>query len=183
MNRLQKEYQQKVRDQLMKEFELDSPMALPKIQKVILNTGITDVQGNAKNEALENMKKQFATITGQTAQITKAKKAISNFNLRQGEPIGVMVTLRGDRMWQFLDKLISIALPRVKDFRGVSKKAFDGNGNFSLGLEEQIIFPEIDYDEIESVRSLQVNIVTSADNDKIARRLLELLGMPFEKEE
>lgn len=183
MNRLQEKYQKEVRDQLKKEFELANPMALPKIEKVVLNTGITDVEGGAKDEALENMKKQFGTITGQTAQITKAKKAISNFSLRQGEPIGVMVTLRGDHMWQFLDKLISIALPRVKDFRGVSKKAFDGNGNFSLGLEEQIIFPEIEYDEIERIRSLQVNIVTSSNSDKIARRLLELLGMPFEKEE
>lgn len=184
MNRLKQTYQQDVAPKLQKELKLDSPMAVPNINKIVLNMGVTEPEaGGARDKVLENIKKQFATITGQTPQITRAKKAISNFGLREGEPIGVALTLRGDRMWQFLDKLIAVALPRVKDFKGVSATAFDGHGNYSLGLEEQIVFPEIDYDEIDSVRSFQVNIVTSTNSNEQAKLLLELLGMPFEKPE
>lgn len=180
MNRLKKKYQQEVVDQLVKEFELSTKFAAPKITKIVINTGVSDPPDpRERARALENIKQQLAVITGQQPVVTRARKAISNFALKQGDPLGLKVTLRGDRMWQFLDKLISIALPRVKDFRGVSRKAFDGRGNYSLGLEEQIIFPEIDYDEIESVRGLQVNIVTNTNNQEQAFRMLELLGMPF----
>ncbi|MBD3249984.1 MAG: 50S ribosomal protein L5 [Candidatus Pacebacteria bacterium] len=184
MNRLKQQYQQEVAPKLQKELKLSSPMAVPTITKIVLNMGVTEPQETGPREkALENIQEQFATITGQRPQITKAKKAISNFGLRAGDPVGVTVTLRGQKMWQFLDKLISVALPRVKDFKGVSLTAFDGQGNYSIGLEEQIIFPEINYDQIESVRSFQVNINTSTESNQQARRLLELLGMPFEKEE
>lgn len=184
MNRLQQKYQQELKPILQKEFDLSSPMAVPGVKKIVINMGVSQpADPKARLSALENIQKQFGVISGQAAQITKARKSIANFGLREGDPVGVMVTLRGDRMWQFLDKLISIALPRVKDFRGVSRTAFDGNGNYSMGLEEQIIFPEVNYDDIENVRSFQVNIVTDADNDEQARKLLELLGMPFEKEE
>jgi large subunit ribosomal protein L5 len=140
------------------------------------------IEPKARKAALENLAVQFSQITGQKAIVTVAKKSISGFKLRQGDPMGVMVTLRGEKMWQFLRKLISVALPRVKDFRGISKKAFDGQGNYALGLEEQIIFPEIKYDQIESTRGLQIVFVTSAKTNEDAFRLLELLGLPFEKE-
>ncbi len=184
MNRLKEKYQQEVVDQLAKEFDLPSKHAAPAISKIVINTGVAEpVDVRERTRALENIKEQIAVITGQQPIITRAHKAISNFAVREGDPLGVKVTLRGKKMWQFLDKMISVALPRVKDFRGVSAEAFDGHGNYSLGFEEQIVFPEIDYDEIESVRGLQVNIVTTTDDDKQAKRFLELLGMPFEKEE
>lgn len=184
MNRLSKKYQQEIVSQLQKEFSLPSAMAAPKIKKIVVNTGISEPDDTRERmKVIENVSQQLATVTGQRPKITRAKKAISNFGLRVGDPLGVTLTLRGKKMWQFLDKLISIALPRVKDFRGVSRDAFDGHGNYSLGLEEQIIFPEIDYDEIDSVRGLQVNIVTSTDQDQQAFKLLQLLGMPFAKEE
>lgn len=184
MNRLKETYQQKIVDQLVEEFNLSNKFAAPSISKIVINTGVSDpADPRERGRVLENIKKQIAVITGQQPVITRARKAVSNFALRKGDPLGLKVTLRGKKMWQFLDKLISVALPRVKDFRGVSATAFDGQGNYSLGFEEQIIFPEIDYDEIESIRGLQVNIVTTAQDDLQAKRLLELLGMPFAKEE
>ncbi len=183
MNRLKKKYQQEVALALKKELKVNSVFAVPKITKITLNIGVSQpVDARERRKVLENVAKQLETITGQKSVITKAKKAISNFTLRQGDPLGAKVTLRGERMWQFLDKLISIALPRVKDFSGVSKTAFDGQGNYSLGIEEQIVFVELDYDKIDSVRSLQVNIITNTKKDQQAFRLLEMLGMPFEKD-
>lgn len=182
MNRLKTRYQTEIAPALQKELAVKSVFQVPSLKKVVVNFGVTQpADPRARAQALENVKAQVALITGQAPQITRAKKAIANFKLRQGDPMGVMVTLRGERMWDFVDKLISIVLPRVKDFRGVSTTAFDGNGNYSLGIEEQIIFPEINYDEIESIRPLQVNFVIGGE-DKNAYRLLELLGMPFSKE-
>lgn len=184
MNRLKKKYQQEVLPALKKEMNAASDFAVPKVRKISINVGVSEpVDPRERRKALENIADQIKTITGQRPVITLARKAVANFSLRQGDPLGVKVTLRGERMWQFLDKLISVALPRVKDFRGVSPTAFDGQGNYSLGLEEQIVFVEVDYDKIESIRGLQVNIITSTKKDEEAFRLLELLGMPFEKEE
>ena len=184
MNRLKEKYQQEVLPVLMKEFDFKNATQVTKIEKVVVNMGVTDPQEpRAREKIMPLIVKQFEDITGQHPQITRARKSIANFKLREGDPMGVMVTLRGDRMWEFLDRLISIVLPRVKDFRGVSKVAFDGQGNYSLGIEEQIAFPEIEFDQIDSIRSLQVNVVTSNKDDKETFRMLELLGMPFEKEE
>lgn len=183
MTDLQQRYQQEIVAQLEKELKIANVFAVPKLKKIIINSGMSDpVEPKARQSALENLAVQFGQITGQKAMITTAKKSISGFKLRQGDPMGVKVTLRGEKMWQFLRKLISVALPRVKDFRGVSKTAFDGQGNYSLGLEEQIIFPEISYDQMENSRGLQIVFVTSAKNNNDAFRLLELLGLPFEKE-
>lgn len=177
-------YQQEVLPKLQKEFGHSNVFSVAKILKVAINMGVAHpADPKLREKVVENVAQQFTVISGQHAQITKAKKAISTFKLREGDPMGAMVTLRGQNMWEFLDKLVSIALPRVKDFRGISKKAFDGQGNYSLSLEEQIVFPEIEYDKIESIRGLQVNIVTSTKNDAEALRMLELLGFPFEKEE
>jgi large subunit ribosomal protein L5 len=182
MNRLQQHYQQEIVPQLIKELKVKTVFQVPHLKKVVLNMGVSDPQDpRARKQALENIKAQIALITGQQPQVTLAKKAISNFKLRAGDPLGVMVTLRGERMWEFTDKFLSIVLPRVKDFRGVSTTAFDGQGNYSLGISEQIIFPEIKYDEIERIRSLQVNFITMSDDDS-ARLMLKLLGMPFSKE-
>ena len=184
MNRLRKQYQEKVVPALKKEFASPNLFAVPKIEKIVLNMGITDpADPKAREKIMPIIVKQFEMITGQKPVITKARQAISNFKLRQGDPLGVMVTLRGEYMWEFLDKLISLVLPRVKDFRGVSATAFDSEGDYSLGLEEQIAFPEIDFDQIEKIRGLQVNIVISNSNQEKSFRLLELLGMPFEKED
>ena len=184
MNRLRKQYQEKVAPALKKEFDLPNIFAVPKIEKIVLNMGISDpIDPKAREKVMPIVVKQFEIITGQKSVVTKARQAISNFKLRKGDPLGVMVTLRGEYMWEFLDKLISLVLPRVKDFRGISKSAFDGNGNYSLGIEEQIAFPEIDFDQIERIRGLQANIVISNSNQQQSLRLLELLGMPFEKEE
>lgn len=183
MNRLQERYQSEVLPTLQKEFKVDSALAVPRLQKIVINMGVTDPQDpRARKDVIANVVEQFKVITGQQPAVTKAKKAISGFKLRKGDPLGVMVTLRGQRMWQFLDKLISITLPRVKDFQGVSRTAFDGQGNYNLGIEEQIVFPEIVYDQIDSVRSLQVTFVMTGKNDKMSFRLLELMGMPFAKE-
>jgi large subunit ribosomal protein L5 len=183
MNRLKQKYQSEVVAKLQKELKLKSNLAVPRIIKVNVNMGVSDPQDpKARKLAINNIVEQFRIITGQQPQITKAKKAIATFKLRKGDPLGVMVTLRGEYMWEFMDKLISVALPRVKDFRGSSRTAFDGHGNYSLGLEEQIIFPEVNYDSIERIRSLQVNITTNTDSDQDAFRLLELLGIPFAKE-
>lgn len=184
MNRLKQKYQQEVKAQLQKELGIKNEFALPALKKIVVNMGVTDPQDPKQRlTALENVADQFMVITGQKPQITRAKKSISGFKLREGEPLGVMVTLRGEYMWEFLDKVISITLPRVKDFRGVSRKAFDGHGNYSLGLDEQIVFPEIEYDKIERIRGLQIVVVTSAQTNEAAFKLLELLGMPFEKEQ
>jgi large subunit ribosomal protein L5 len=183
-HRLKQKYFDQVLPALQKEFKISNAFATPQIKKVVVNMGVTDpLEIRPRQQAIDNIVEQFKVITGQTPQVTKAKKAIAGFKLRAGDPVGVSVTLRGLFMWEFLDKLISITLPRVKDFRGVSKTSFDGQGNYSLGLEEQIVFPEISYDNIERIRGLQVNVVTSATTNQQAFKLLELLGMPFEKEE
>jgi large subunit ribosomal protein L5 len=179
MNRLQEKYLKEIVPALQKELGLKNIMAVPKLTKVVVNIGITEDQHQA--EALKVMGEQFMVITGQKPKTTMAHKAIAGFKLRAGDPIGLCVTLRGERMYQFVDKLISIVLPRVKDFQGVSTTAFDQQGNYSLGLEEQIVFPEIEYDKIDKVRSLQINLNSTAKDAKVARRLLELLGMPFKK--
>ena len=184
MNRLKVKFNQEIVPVMQKEFGVTNTFMLPKIKKVVVNMGVSEPQDpRARKQALENIVEQFKIITGQTPQITKAKKAISSFKLRAGDPLGVMVTLRGERMWQFLDKLITIVLPRVKDFRGTSRHAFDGQGNYSLGLHEQIVFSELSYDQIERIRGLQINITTQSGSDDRSRRMLELLGMPFAKEE
>lgn len=184
MNRMRQQYQETVAPTLEKELGVSTAFAVPKITKIVINMGVTDPQDpRARMNVVENVVEQFKVITGQQPQITRARKAIAGFKLRQGDPLGVMVTLRGERMWQFLDKLISITLPRVKDFQGVSKSAFDAKGNYNLGLEEQIVFPEIEYDKIEGVRGLQITIVFESSNPDRSRRLLELLGMPFVKED
>lgn len=181
MNRLKKKYQEEIVPQLMKELKIKHQMAVPGVKKIVLNVGITEDQ--RQNESLENMSQQLAAITGQKPKVTAARQSIAGFKLRAGDPIGLMVTLRGERMYQFLDKLINIVLPRVKDFQGVSQTAFDQNGNYSLGLYEQIVFPEIDYDKIDKVRGMQINMVTSAENPEQAKALLKALGLPFKKEE
>jgi len=184
MNRLQQNYQQKIKQALIKEFKLENVNQAPAVKKVVINMGVTEPQEpRQRKPVIENILQQFEIMTGQNPQITYAKKSIAGFKLREGDPIGVMVTLRGQYMWEFLDKLMSITLPRVKDFRGVSRTAFDGQGNYNLGLEEQIVFPEIDYDKIERIRGLQITIVTSTKEDAQAFRLLEEMGMPFAKEE
>lgn len=182
MNRLQQKYNDEVRPALQKKLGVKSVMAVPRVTKIVINTGITKPQDpRARKDVIENVLAQFKLISGQQPQMTRARQAISNFKLRKGDPMGVMVTLRGQYMWEFLDKLISIALPRVKDFQGVSRTAFDGRGNYSMGIEEQIIFPEIEYDKIDSIRSLQVIITTTAQDNDSARELLDMLGMPFAK--
>lgn len=183
MNRMKQKYQQEVAPKLMQEFKHANAMAAARILKVGVNMGVAKpVEPKEREQVVANVVKQFEAITGQHPQITRARKAVAEFKLREGDPMGVMVTLRGEKMWEFLDKLVSITLPRVKDFRGINKKAFDGQGNYSLGLEEQIVFPEIEYDQIESVRGLQINIITSTKQDPESFRMLELLGFPFEKE-
>jgi large subunit ribosomal protein L5 len=162
---------------MIQDFHLRTPMAVPSLKKVVLNVGVGEATSNAK--AMESVTKDLALITGQQPVVRRAHKSIAAFKLREGQPVGMMVTLRGDRMYLFLDKLFNAALPRIRDFRGVSRTAFDGRGGFSLGVREQIIFPEIDYNQIEKMRGLQVNIVSSARTDEEARRLLELLGCPF----
>jgi len=177
-------YQKEILPALKKEFGIKNIMAVPKLRKIVVNMGVSDPQDpKVRKQAIDNIVQQFMVITGQKPKITTARQSIATFKLRAGDPLGVAVTLRGKRMWQFFRKLVAVALPRVKDFRGVSRTAFDGQGNYSLGLEEQIIFPEIEYDKIERVRSLQAIFVTTAPNDEQSRRLLELFGMPFVKED
>ncbi len=184
MNRLAKKYQQEVRPKLQKEWSLSSGFAVPKIKKIVINMGITKPEdAGAREPIIEQVAKQLEVIAGQKPLITRARKDISGFNLRKGDPVGLKVTLRGQYMWEFLDKLITITLPRVRDFQGVPRTAFDGHGNYSLGLDEQIVFAEIDYDMVDEVRSLQLTIATDTKEDQKAFRLLELLGMPFAKEE
>lgn len=177
--RLKKRFDDEIAPALLKEFSYANSMQVPRIQKVVLNIGMGEATQNAKS--LDAASEQLATITGQRPVITRAKKSISNFKVREKNPIGIMVTLRGPRMWEFMDRLLNTALPRIRDFRGVSRKAFDGRGNFSLGVREQLIFPELEYDKIDRVRGFQINIITSARNDEEGARLLELLGMPFSR--
>ena len=179
MSRLKDRYSKDVAPALKKEFGYKNVMAIPKIEKVVVNMGLGEATQNAK--IVDTGTDELARVTGQKPVVTRAKKSIAQFKVRKGMPIGTMVTLRGERMWEFLDRLISVALPRVRDFRGVSPKGFDGRGNYTLGLREQLIFPEIDYDRIDRVRGMEVTIVSSARTDPEARRLLELLGIPFQR--
>jgi large subunit ribosomal protein L5 len=178
--RLKERYKAEIVPELQKQFEYTNIMQVPRVEKVTVNIGLGEARENAR--AVETATADMATITGQKPVVTRAKKAISNFKIRENMPVGAAVTLRGDRMYEFLDRLLNVALPRIRDFHGVAVKAFDGRGNFSLGLREQLIFPEIDYDKVDRIRGMQVNIITSARNDEEGRRLLELLGMPFAKE-
>ena len=177
MARLKEKYKSEIAPALAKEFDIKNPMAIPKIQKVVVNMGLGEASANAK--ILDTATDELKAITGQKPVITKAKKSIAAFKLRQGMSIGTMVTLRGDRMYEFLDRLISVALPRVRDFRGISGKAFDGRGNYTLGIREQLIFPEIDFNKVDKTRGMNISIITSATNDDQARSLLKALGMPF----
>lgn len=181
MNRLEQKYKETVKDALMKEFAYTSPMECPKLEKVVINLGVGDAISNPK--LLDEAVSELTQISGQKPVITKAKKSIANFKLREGMAIGCKVTLRGTRMYEFLDKLINISLPRVRDFHGVSGTAFDGRGNYTLGIREQLIFPEINFDKVGKVRGMDIVIVTSAKTNKEAYALLEQLGMPFAKKE
>lgn len=174
---LRERYQSEIRPAMMKEFDLENPMEVPRVTKIVLNVGVGEAIDNAK--ALDSAVQDVSIITGQQPVVTKARKSIANFKVREGRSIGVKVTLRGDRMWSFLDRLTNIALPRTRDFRGVSPNSFDGRGNYTLGVREQLIFPEIDYDSIDKIRGFEVTIVTTAPDDEQGRRLLQLLGMPF----
>ncbi|KGP72479.1 50S ribosomal protein L5 [Pontibacillus yanchengensis] len=179
MNELMKQYKEEVIPSLQSKFDYESVMQVPKVEKIIINMGVGDAVQNAK--ALDNAVEELTLISGQKPLITKAKKSIAGFRLREGMPIGAKVTLRGERMYEFLQKLIAVSLPRVRDFRGISKKAFDGRGNYTLGVKEQLIFPEINYDKVNKVRGMDIVIVTTANNDEEARELLTQFGMPFQK--
>ncbi len=174
---MKERYQEAVAPALTKDFGLENPMQVPRIEKVVVNIGVGEALDNAKS--LDAAVDELTLITGQKPVVTKARRSIAAFKLREGRAIGVKVTLRGERMWSFLDRLINVALPRTRDFRGVSGDSFDGRGNYTLGVREQIIFPEIQYDKIDKVRGFEVTIVTTAPNDEQARRLLQLMGMPF----
>jgi large subunit ribosomal protein L5 len=175
--RLRTHYDSEVKGKLLEEFSYDNPMRVPKLTKIVINMTTKDAVQNVK--LLDAARDELTAIAGQRAVITRARKSIANFKLREGMPIGVRVTLRGARMWEFLDRLISVAIPRIRDFRGVNPKAFDGRGNYSLGLTEQIIFPEIDYDKVNRIHGMNIAFVTTAENDEEGRALLRHLGMPF----
>ena len=179
MARLKTQYQQEVAPALMKKFEYKSVMQVPKIDKIVVNVGCGEARENAK--VLDAVVNDLSTITGQKAIITKAKKSVANFKVREGMPVGAKVTLRGEKMWEFLDRLFNVALPRVRDFRGISANAFDGRGNYALGVKEQLIFPEIEYDKIDKIRGMDIVICTTAQSDEEARELLTLVGAPFER--
>ncbi|GAE35342.1 50S ribosomal protein L5 [Halalkalibacter akibai] len=179
MSRLKEKYTSEIVPSLVEKFNYSSVMAVPKLEKIVINMGVGDAVSNAK--ALDKAVEELTTITGQKPLVTKAKKSIAGFKLREGMPIGAKVTLRGERMFEFLDKLITVSLPRVRDFRGISKKAFDGRGNYTLGVKEQLIFPEIDYDKVDKVRGMDIVLVTTANTDEEARELLTQMGMPFQK--
>jgi large subunit ribosomal protein L5 len=176
---LQETYNAKIVAKLKEQFGYQNIHQVPKVSKIIINRGLGEASQNAK--ALESSINELATITGQKPVVTRAKKAIASFKIRKGMPVGVMVTLRGDRMYAFLERLIHLALPRIRDFRGISTKSFDGRGNYSLGVREQLIFPEIDYDAIDQIRGLDISIVTTANTDEEGRALLQEMGMPFRK--
>jgi large subunit ribosomal protein L5 len=178
--RMKLRYRNEIAPALMQEFSYQNVMAVPRITKVVLNIGLGEATENAN--VLDTAAEEIGVITGQKAVITRAKRPIANFKIRRrGSPIGVMVTIRGNRMWEFLDRLVNASLPRIRDFHGVPPEAFDGRGNYSLGIREQLIFPEIEYDKVDRIRGMQINIITSARNDEEGKRLLELLGMPFSK--
>lgn len=178
--RLKQRYTQEIRPSLMERFGYKTPMQAPRIEKITVNMGVGDAKQDSK--LLEAASDQLATITGQKPNIRRARKSIAQFKVREGMPVGVAVTLRGERSFEFLDRLMSIAIPRIRDFRGLNPRAFDGRGNYSLGVREQIIFPEVDYDEIDQVRGLDITITTTAKTDEEAHALLEALGMPFARE-
>ena len=176
---LKKLYQDEVAPALMQKFGYKSAMQIPRLEKIVINVGCSEARENAK--VLDAVVNDLTTITGQKAVITKAKKSVANFKLREGMPIGAKVTLRGDKMWEFLDRLFNVALPRVRDFRGISADGFDGRGNYALGIKEQLIFPEIEYDKIDKIRGMDIVICTTAQTDEEARELLTLVGAPFER--
>ena len=177
MPNLKKKYQDEVAPALMQKFGYKSPMQIPRLDKIVVNVGCSEARENAK--VLDAVVSDLTTITGQKAIITKAKKSVANFKLREGMPIGAKVTLRGNKMWEFLDRLFNVALPRVRDFRGISADAFDGRGNYALGIKEQLIFPEIEYDKIDKIRGMDIVMCTTAQTDEEARELLKLVGAPF----
>lgn len=179
MPRLKDTYVNEIAPSLMKKFAYKSPMQIPKLVKIVVNVGCGDAKDNVK--AVEAIVKDIATITGQHPVVVKARKSVANFKLREGMPVGVCVTLRGDRMYEFMDRLFNVALPRVRDFRGIKATGFDGRGNYSFGLKEQLIFPEIEYDKVESIRGMDIAFVTTAQTDEEARELLTLFGAPFAK--
>ena len=177
MNRVKEKYQKEVVPALTKEFGYKNVMAVPRLQKIVVNMGLGEATGNAK--IIDTGADELARITGQKPVIRRSTKSIAQFKLRKGMPVGTSVTLRGDRMWEFLDRLVSIALPRVRDFKGVSPKGFDGRGNYTLGLKDQLLFPEIDYMKVDKARGMNVSVVTTARTDEEARKLLQFIGMPF----
>lgn len=179
MPRLKDKYEREVVPALKDEFKYENPMQVPRLVKIVVNIGLGEAISNAK--ALDGAVKDISDVTGQKPVITRAKRSIAAFRLRTGMAIGAMVTLRGDRMWEFLDRLCNTALPRIRDFQGVSAKAFDGRGNYTLGLKEQLVFPEIEFDKVDKVRGMEISMVTTARNDEEGRRMLALLGMPFVK--
>ena len=179
MSRLKDLYNSEIKDAMVKKFGYKNVMEIPKIDKIVINMGVGEAKDNAK--VLEGAVKDMETITGQKAILTKAKNSVANFKIREGMPIGCKTTLRGDKMYEFLDRLVNLALPRVRDFRGVNPNAFDGRGNYALGIKEQIIFPEIEYDKVDKVRGMDIIIVTTAKTDEEARELLRLFNMPFAK--
>ena len=177
MPRLKDRYREEVAPALKESFEIRNPMRVPRLEKVVVNMGVGEAVQNSR--ALDGAMEDLGRITGQKPQLRRARKSVAGFKIREGMPVGARVTLRGERMWEFLDRLISIALPRVRDFRGISPRSFDGRGNFALGLREQTIFPEVSYDSIDAARGMDVAVVTTAETDEEARELLRLLGMPF----
>lgn len=179
MSRLKEKYLNEIKDEMQKKFEYKNVMQIPKLDKIVINMGVGEAKENAK--ILDTAVKDLETITGQKAVVTRAKNSVANFKLREGQPIGCKVTLRGERMYEFLDRLVNLALPRVRDFRGVNPNAFDGRGNYALGIKEQIIFPEIEYDKVDKVRGMDIIFVTTANTDEEARELLAQFDMPFAK--
>ena len=177
--RLKEQYYATVRDELQKQFNYKNVMMIPKIEKIVVNMGVGEAATDSK--AIEGAVRDLRTITGQQPMVTRARKSIASFHLRAGMPIGAKVTLRGDRMWEFFDRLTSVAIPRIRDFRGISPKSFDGRGNFSMGVTEQLIFPEIDFDSVDRTRGMDITIVTTANTDEEARALLDAFGFPFKK--
>jgi large subunit ribosomal protein L5 len=177
MARLKDRYNEEIAPTLKERFGIENPMRIPRLEKIVVNMGVGEASQNSR--ALDGAMEDLATITGQKAQIRRARKSIASFKIREGMPVGARATLRGERMWEFLDRLVSVALPRVRDFRGISPNSFDGHGNYALGLREQLIFPEISYDAIDATRGLDVAVVTTTESDEEARELLRLLGMPF----
>ena len=179
MSRLKETYLNEIKDAMQKKFEYKNEMQIPKLDKIVINMGVVEAKENRK--VLDTAVKDLETITGQKAVVTRAKNSVANFKLREGQPIGCKVTLRGEKMYEFLDRLVNLALPRVRDFRGVNPNAFDGRGNYALGIKEQIIFPEIEYDKVDKVRGMDIIFVTTANTDEEARELLTLFNMPFAK--